>query len=98
VLVFDQELGLPVTTPRGGYFIVADLSSTGLTDMQFIKAMIRAAAVACTPMSVFYTSTDAPANMVRFAICKNRQTIVDAIQRLKSTGLEAILADAAAQN
>uniref|UniRef100_A0A7S1XAJ8 Aminotransferase class I/classII large domain-containing protein n=1 Tax=Tetraselmis chuii TaxID=63592 RepID=A0A7S1XAJ8_9CHLO len=90
------ELGLPVTTPRGGYFIVADLSSTGLTDMQFIKALIQAARVACTPMSVFYTSSDAPNNLVRFAICKNRQTIVDAIQRLNATGLEAILAKAAA--
>jgi len=88
-----EELGLPVTTPKGGYFVVSDVSKTGLDDMAFIKAMVRTAKVSCTPMSVFYTASDAPTNLVRWAICKNMATIEEAVDRLKKTGLEAIIAD-----
>merc|ERR1719499_718910 len=89
-----RDLGLAVTTPNGGYFVVADLSPTGLTDMAFVKALIKSAKVSCTPMSVFYSSKAAPSNLVRFAVCKERQTIADAVERMQRTGLQAVVAAA----
>lgn len=78
--------GLEVFQPHGGYFLVASCAPLGLTDMEFCLALCSTARVACVPMSVFYAPFDpnpTPRALVRFAICKVRETIEESARRIR---------------
>lgn len=80
--------GLEVFQPHGGYFLVASCAPLGLTDMDFCLALCSTARVACVPMSVFYLPSDLnpippPRALVRFAICKVRETIEESARRIR---------------
>ena len=80
--------GLEVFQPHGGYFLVASCAPLGLTDMDFCLALCSTARVACVPMSVFYLPSDPnpippPRALVRFAICKVRETIEESARRIR---------------
>lgn len=46
--------GLAVTPAQGGYFLVADITATGLDDATFCRQLVKHARVGCIPLSVFY--------------------------------------------
>ncbi len=77
-----RELGFTTIAPEGSYFLVADISAfTSGDDRQFCEAMTSQAGVAAIPVSAFY-DRDAPCNFVRFAFCKRKPVLEEAIARL----------------
>eukprot|EP00041_Stephanoeca_diplocostata_P010434 m.166070 g.166070 ORF g.166070 m.166070 type:complete len:298 (+) comp18146_c1_seq1:913-1806(+) len=70
----------------GGYFLVADISSSGMDGMTFAKWLAKEKGVACVPLQVFYTpranDPDWKCSLVRFAICKEPATIDTACAKL----------------
>jgi aspartate/methionine/tyrosine aminotransferase len=81
------KIGLTIHTPRAGYFIYADHSALsrrlGVTDdTDLCMALIKDPGVAAIPPSAFYTQPADGHSLIRFAFCKKRQTITEAIRRL----------------
>jgi aspartate/methionine/tyrosine aminotransferase len=90
--------GLDVFEPRGGYFLVIDVSATGMDDVTFCRQLHAHAKIGALPLSVFYASEGAaaaaspggalgaatapPTNFVRMAVCKTRATIDEACARM----------------
>ena len=77
-------MGLKTAPAEGGYFVIADVSSTGKTAMEFCKWLAETKKVACVPLSLFCKDPSDPtmASLVRFAICKRPSTIADACAKL----------------
>lgn len=81
-----RSTGVEVCPANGGYFLVADVSSTGMTDVEYIKWLATERRVAAFPMSAFYSADGAeapPQCFVRFAVCKERATIERAVAALQ---------------
>jgi aspartate/methionine/tyrosine aminotransferase len=89
--------GLDVFEPRGGYFLVVDVSATGMDDVTFCRQLHAHAKIGALPLSVFYASEGAaaappggaidaaiapPTNFVRMAVCKTRATMDEACARM----------------
>lgn len=69
----------------GGYFLVCDVKSSGKSGLEWAKWLAAERGVACVPLSVFYEPRVDPTwtcTLVRFAICKQRETIVKACAKL----------------
>lgn len=82
-----NDLGLPTHRPQGTYFAVSDLSSLDLgSGMQFCLDLPARAGVVAIPLSAFYDSS-AGDHLVRWAFCKERLVIEDALQRLRDSHL-----------
>jgi len=79
-----RGLGVEVCPAQGGYFLVCDVKSTGKTSVQFVEHLLTSKKVAGVPMDVFYFPTENadPCTLVRFAVCKQKETIDAAIERL----------------
>jgi aspartate/methionine/tyrosine aminotransferase len=83
------ELGFGVRSPSGSYFIMAEHSritdKLGLqTDVDLCRWLPEHAGVAAIPPSAFYSNPVEGAGFVRFAFCKQAQTIDEAIARLRN--------------
>lgn len=81
-----QALDLDVSHAAAGYFLLADLSSIGITDATaFAREMPRLAGVVAVPVRPFATKerTDL-APYLRFAFCKRDEVIQAAVARLAS--------------
>lgn len=77
--------GLKYFTPRGTYFVMADFSELfDGDDMAFTRHLIQNVGVACIPPSAFYSEGHKylGSKYVRFAFCKNDDTLYAAIERL----------------
>ncbi|HTT89740.1 MAG TPA: aminotransferase class I/II-fold pyridoxal phosphate-dependent enzyme, partial [Acidimicrobiales bacterium] len=77
------EVGFPVTSAEGTYFLTVDIS--GLTDEDgatFCRELPHRCGVVAVPCSVFYADPEAGRNRVRFAFCKRRSAIEEAVERL----------------
>ncbi len=84
-----HELGFVFTPPQGSYFILADHSQVteriGLkTDVDLCRWLPEHAGVAAIPPSAFYSNPSDGAKLVRFAFCKRKETIEEAIKRLRT--------------
>ena len=68
---------------QGTYFLTTDISGLRFngSDVEFCKHITERAGVAAIPLSVFFTG-EAPQNLVRFAFCKQRPVLEDAVKRL----------------
>eukprot|EP00667_Euglena_gracilis_P010989 EG_transcript_11207 len=77
--------GVNVFPPQGGYFLVANIAQTGMADIAFCRWLIEEKNINATPMSIFYSPRPAgqPCTSVRFAICKRRETIEQAVAALR---------------
>jgi aspartate/methionine/tyrosine aminotransferase len=78
-----EKLGFKPLACEGSYFLTADIR--GLTnegDLQFCERLVREAGVALIPLSPFFTSGN-PNQFVRFAFCKKRAVIDEAVTRLE---------------
>merc|ERR1712216_347468 len=81
--------GLKVYPPEGGFFLVASVKNIKSVDgdaIQYCKNLARRGAkVSAVPMPPFYapSSPENPTDLVRFAICKKRETIAEAARRIR---------------
>ena len=68
---------------EGTYFLTADIRGlTNEPDRVFCERLVREAGVALIPLSVFFDSGK-PDHLVRFAFCKKRRVIEDALARFE---------------
>lgn len=84
-----RRLGVSVCPAAGGYFLVADVAATGMGDFEYCKWLANTHGVAAVPLSVFFCSEDRPNSLVRFAVCKKRETIAAAVAALGKATLES---------
>jgi aspartate/methionine/tyrosine aminotransferase len=79
-----SRLGFEVLPSEGTYFLTAGISAlTNEPDRAFCERLVREAGVAAIPLSAFF-SHGKPDRFVRFAFCKRRAVIEDALSRLQS--------------
>jgi len=81
------SVGFPVRGAEGTYFLTVDIS--GLTDEDagtFCRRLPHRCGVVAVPCSVFYADPAAGRHLVRFAFCKSRGSIEEAVQRLGRLG------------
>jgi len=79
-----EDAGLTVYHPDGGYFLTCEVSTTGLSDVDFCVELASRAKVAAVPLSVFFLpADDVPASLVRFAVCKKPDTVRESGDRIR---------------
>jgi aspartate/methionine/tyrosine aminotransferase len=77
------KLGFKVLPSEGTYFLTVDISGlTNEPDLAFCERVVTEAGVALIPLSVFFRDGK-PDNLVRFAFCKRRAVIDEALARLQ---------------
>jgi aspartate/methionine/tyrosine aminotransferase len=78
------KLGLRPLAAQGTYFLTTDFSGLGFngTDVEFCRQMTERAGVAAIPLSAFY-SADTGQKLIRFAFCKQRAVLEQAVARLQ---------------
>ncbi len=78
-----REIGFSVESPAGTYFVLADHTRFGdPDDVTFCRRLIEEVGVAAIPPSAFYQRSSEGSRLVRFAFCKDEQTLRDALERL----------------
>ena len=79
-----KQIGFEPLPAQGTYFLTTDIRNLRFngSDVEFCKHMTEHARVAAIPLSVFFTG-DAPETLVRFAFCKQRKVLEEAVGRLK---------------
>ena len=78
-------IGFEIHPPQGTYFVLADHTPFGLPDdVSFCRHLIEKVGVAAIPPSAFYHDPADGRNLVRFAFCKNEQTLCEALDRLSA--------------
>ncbi len=79
------DVGLDVFAPAGTYFVTADIRPLGESDgMAFCRSLPERCGVVAVPTVVFYDDVEAGSPLVRFAFCKRREVLEDAVVRLKA--------------
>jgi aspartate/methionine/tyrosine aminotransferase len=77
------KLGFTTLSCEGTYFLTVDIRGlTNEPDRVFCERLVREAGVALIPLSVFFEGGK-PDHLVRFAFCKKREVIEDALARLE---------------
>ena len=77
-----KQLGFHVHDTGGTYYVVADVSSTGLNGIDFCMQLPAAKGVAAIPLAAFTDNPEPWKNKVRFAFCKRPEVIREAVRRL----------------
>ncbi|HEY4274609.1 MAG TPA: aminotransferase [Rhizomicrobium sp.] len=79
------EIGFDVLPSEGTYFLTAGIAGlTNEKDRAFCERLAREAGVALIPLSEFFSGVSRPDTYVRFAFCKQRAVIEEALSRLKA--------------
>lgn len=85
-------LGLDPLTPQGTYFALGDVGALGWPDgLTFCEALPERAGVVAIPAQAFYDAPDGGPGrtLVRWAFCKERSTLEQALERLARADLTA---------
>ncbi|MBV9447772.1 MAG: pyridoxal phosphate-dependent aminotransferase [Streptosporangiaceae bacterium] len=78
-----REIGFGVYEPAGTYFITADIAALGEHDgVGFCRTLPDRAGVVAIPSAVFYDDKEAGRTHVRFAFCKRKAVLGEALTRL----------------
>ena len=78
-----RKIGFDVLACEGTYFLTADITNlTNEPDRVFCERLVREAGVALVPLSAFFAGGE-PDHLVRFAFCKSRTVIDEALARLE---------------
>jgi N-succinyldiaminopimelate aminotransferase len=81
------KAGFEVYRPAGTYFVTTDVRQLGYTSgMDFCRELPGRAGVVAIPASVFYDTAEAGRSQVRFAFCKRREVLAEALARLARLG------------
>lgn len=79
-----EDLGFEVHRPAGTYFVLADHRPFGFDDdVTFCRHLTTRIGVAAIPPTAFYEHRDLGRHLVRFAFCKQMQTLKEAVARLQ---------------
>jgi aspartate/methionine/tyrosine aminotransferase len=79
------DVGFRVFVPEGTYFLLAEHTPFGFEDdVTFVRHLIQDAGVAAIPPSAFYHHPEDGAAFVRFAFCKDLDTLTAALDRLSA--------------
>jgi aspartate/methionine/tyrosine aminotransferase len=79
-----KALGFAVLPSEGTYFLTAGIQNlTNEKDRAFCERLVREAGVALIPLSEFFSGPRRPDTYVRFAFCKQRNVIEEALARLQ---------------
>eukprot|EP00904_Undaria_pinnatifida_P001078 jgi/Undpi1/10971/HiC_scaffold_30.g13272.m1 len=98
-----REKGFAITQPQGGHFLVADTTPLGLKGLECAKLLLTQAKVGVVPGIIFYFDDPKNSNggaggkegadndrpLLRFAICKRRDTMEEAVRRIRAMVLPA---------
>ncbi len=80
-----KSVGFKVFEPEGTYFVMVDHRAFGYEDdVAFCKHLIEDVGVAAIPPSSFYIDPKNGKDLVRFAFCKDEETLRTAVERLKA--------------
>ncbi len=80
-----QAAGFGCEPPEGAYYVMADFSAlSDLPDDEFAVWMTRNIGVTPVPGSSFYRNPEDGRTVVRFAFCKTRKLLLEAVQRLSA--------------
>ena len=79
-----SRAGFDVLPCQGTYFITANYWSLagGQSDIDFCRDLVTRAGIAAIPLSAFYKD-DPPTHLIRFAFCKRREVLEEAVARLR---------------
>ena len=78
-----QAAGFETFTPRGTYFVTADIAPLGATDgLAFCRALPERCGVVAVPNVVFYDNKTAGESLIRFTFCKRPEVLAEAVARL----------------
>jgi aminotransferase len=78
------EVGFDFAPPQGAYYIMAGISSFGVTDdVDFARYLVRDIGVATVPGSSFFQDKALGRQFVRFCFCKRDSTLDEAAARLR---------------
>ncbi|GAA1542321.1 pyridoxal phosphate-dependent aminotransferase [Kribbella lupini] len=78
-----ESLGFGVHRPQGTYFVTTDIRPLGHTDgVEFCRMLPEKTGVVAIPHQVFYDNIDAGRPLVRWAFCKKREVLEEALNRL----------------
>lgn len=77
-----EQLGFHVHDTGGTYYVVADVSSTGLNGIDFCMQLPETKGVAAIPLAAFTDNPEPWQHKVRFAFCKRPEVIREAVRRL----------------
>ena len=78
-----SEIGFEVYEPDGTYFVTADIAALGEQDgIEFCRTLPDRAGVVAIPTAVFYDDKEAGRTNVRFAFCKRKEVLGEALTRL----------------
>lgn len=80
-----KQLGFHVHDTGGTYYVVADISSTGLNGIDFCMQLPETKGVAAIPLAAFTDDPEPWKYKVRFAFCKRAEVIREAVCRLTAT-------------
>ncbi|MBV9569992.1 MAG: aminotransferase [Alphaproteobacteria bacterium] len=77
------RIGFDVLPCEGSYFLTAGIRGlTNESDRAYCERLVREAGVALIPLSVFFSGEE-PDHLVRFAFCKKRDLLEQALARLE---------------
>lgn len=78
-----EAAGFEVYRPQGTYFVTTDIAPLGEEDgFAFCRALPERCGIVAVPASVFYDTPDVGRTQVRFAFCKRREVLQEAVERL----------------
>ncbi|XP_002990980.2 uncharacterized protein LOC9659994 [Selaginella moellendorffii] len=79
-----KEVGFKVYEPQGTYFVMVDHTPFGFKDdMEFCMHLVHKVGVAAIPPSGFYEDPQDGKHLVRFAFCKDEDTLKAAVRKLR---------------
>jgi N-succinyldiaminopimelate aminotransferase len=77
--------GFTVLRAEGTYFVTTDIRSLHAADgVEFCRTLPERHGVVAIPAQVFYDNVEAGRHLVRFAFCKRREVLDEAVRRLGS--------------
>ncbi|MFG3495774.1 pyridoxal phosphate-dependent aminotransferase [Streptomyces sp. NPDC047928] len=80
-----EQAGFAVFRPAGTYFVTADIRPLGERDgIAFCRTLPERCGVVAVPNAVFYDHQEQGAPFVRFAFCKRREVLEEAVKRLEA--------------
>jgi aspartate/methionine/tyrosine aminotransferase len=78
------DAGLAAVAPQGAYYVMADVTSLGFDDdVEAARYLVEVAGVAAIPGSSFFSRPELGRHLLRFAFCKQIDTLEAAGERLQ---------------
>ncbi len=85
-----QSLGMRTAPAEGTYFVLSDVSVFGYEDgLAFCSTLPERAGVVAIPAQVFFSDPADGRHLVRWAFCKRRDVLDEALSRLRGADLSA---------